>query len=86
MRRFFLCLCGAALLAAGGCSSLEPFGLWYGPHTTSESQRAQAQYVDPYPSREAGPELIGGRPRDYDLPRAEPVRVQKNRWELFPGW
>jgi len=71
----------AALLAiCGGCRSTEPFGLWYGPHARSDTQRAQAQVIDPYPDPNIGPPVEGGRPLDYQNPRSAPQRTQPDRW------
>ncbi len=41
-----------------------------------------AQRFDPYPSVGFGPEIVGGRPREYSTPRAEVLQVQKR---LPPG-
>ena len=87
MRRIFPYLCVLALGGAG-CSTTEPLGLRYGPHQSAEVQRRDAQVVDPYPLPSAGPDITGARPRDFDVPRAEPVRTQENstrgsRWSIF---
>lgn len=44
------------------------------PRSYPEFQQRQAEAFDPYPQTELGPEVVGGRPRDFDKPRAEPVR------------
>ena len=43
---------------------------------TEPHQQARAQVFEPYPEREPGPEIVGGRPREYRDPRAEVLRVQ----------
>lgn len=35
-------------------------------------QRAEAEAFDPYPLPDLGPEIVGGRPRDYAVP-VDPV-------------
>jgi hypothetical protein len=83
MRRIFPLLCVLALSGAG-CSTTEPLGLRYGPHQNVELQRRDAQVVDPYPLPSVGPDITGARPRDFDVPRSEPVRTQdERRWSIF---
>jgi hypothetical protein len=38
------------------------------------SQRLRATIHDPYSDQDLGPEVVGGRPRDYQQQLAEPVR------------
>src|SRR4051812_2931157 len=40
-------------------------------------QRMETERFDPYPMTNVGPEVMGGRPQDFDKPRAEPTR---GRW------
>ncbi len=40
------------------------------------SQRLQSTYHDPYENVYAAPGFDGGRPREYQQPRAEPVQSQ----------
>ena len=51
---------------------------------TYRQQRFEAVAHDPYPQDDLGPEVVGGRPRDYQKPVAEPVRdkmySQKRHW------
>ena len=47
---------------------------WRSPGTIAE-QRREAQIFDPYGSVDAGPEIVGGRPRDFQRPIAEPARA-----------
>lgn len=61
----------AAALGAGGCAT--PHRDFWHPGTI-EAQRLRATIHDPYPDQEAGPEIVGGRPRDYAQPLPEAVR------------
>lgn len=47
------------------------------------SQRYNAIAHDPYTDTDAAPEVVGGRPRDYQKPLPEPVR---NRWLMDSWW
>ncbi len=69
----------AVLLGAGitGCKGYSyPFQKQPG---TLQQQRLGANYHDPYTDQEAGPEVVGGRPRDFQKPLAEAVRSQPKR-------
>ena len=61
-----ICLAGCAGRRAG-------WGFGAGQGTT-ESQRSRAIVHDPFPLNDIGPEVLGGRPREYFDPQAEPVR------------
>jgi hypothetical protein len=50
---------------------------WCQPGSEPVQQR-RAERHDPYPELDAGPEIIGGRPRSYDRPRTEPRRAQSD--------
>lgn len=43
-------------------------------------QRQVADRFDPYPENDTGPAIVGGRPREYQVPRAETTRA---RWNPF---
>jgi len=43
---------------------------------TEDHQQARAQVFEPYPENEPGPPVVGARPREYQDPRAEVLRVQ----------
>lgn len=64
------------VLAAAGCSSAvrKPQLLHPGP---APFQRGNAEVIDPYPLPDMGPEIVGGRPREFDQPRNEVVRAQQ---------
>jgi len=70
---------GGAVLAAAltGCAN-GPFAAWNSPPSLAE-QRASAQRFDPYTEDEVGPPVVGGRPREFQEPIAEPSRA---RWDL----
>jgi len=38
-------------------------------------QQRQAEKFDPYSDNNAGPEIVGGRPRDFQKPPADPTRT-----------
>ena len=41
---------------------------------TVDQQRLRATVHDPYSDQDAGPEVVGGRPREYQQQLPEPVR------------
>ena len=56
----------------GGCLALPNLA-----HPGTEAhQQARAQVFEPYPENEPGPPIVGARPREYQDPRAEVLRVQ----------
>ena len=73
IRRIALALLGVAGLSVSlsGCSG--GFPRLFGPRGPVQTQRLDASYYDPYPDDKLGPEVVGGRPRDYQktLPQAE---------------
>jgi hypothetical protein len=67
------------LLACGplvSCSSTIRWPRFYGPGP-APAQQAQAERSDPYPIPDMGPEIVGGRPREFDKPRDEVRRSQE---------
>jgi hypothetical protein len=52
------------------CSSTIRWPRLYGPGPAT-NQRANAERSDPYPITDLGPEIVGGRPREFDKPRDE---------------
>jgi hypothetical protein len=62
-----------AVFASGCAGTAAPNWLSPGP---TRYQQMKAREIDPYPEVETGPEIVGGRPRDYTEPRSEPVRAQ----------
>jgi hypothetical protein len=69
------------LLSVGiaGCRCAGP-NLWH--PGSMQQQQYSATLHDPYADNDAGPEVVGGRPRDFEKPLAEPVR---SRW-LSDSW
>ena len=59
--------------ALAGCSDMSPFWLHPGP---AELQQIRAEYIDPYPEPDIGPAVVGGRPRDFQVPPPENERAQ----------
>ena len=43
---------------------------------SADYQRAWAQRYDPYPENQVGPEVLGGRPREFEETRSEPQRAR----------
>jgi hypothetical protein len=73
----------AVLVAAGmlaGCRDISGPN-WTHPGTTEE-QRAWAERYNPYPETNIGPDVVGGRPREFQNQISEPAR---SRWSLFPS-
>lgn len=62
-------------ISLGGCASRPGWGFSWGQGTTSR-QKARAAVHDPYPLNDIGPEVVGGRPREYFNPEPEAVRHQ----------
>jgi len=60
-----------ALPMCGGC--LAPPNILH--PGTEANQQARAQMFEPYPDNEIGPPVVGGRPREYQEPRAEVTRA-----------
>ncbi|MEM9354073.1 MAG: hypothetical protein AAGA92_13755 [Planctomycetota bacterium] len=46
---------------------------------TAPVQRYNATQFDPYPQNDVGPEIVGGRPIDFQLPPDEVVRARQER-------
>lgn len=86
MRRSAHCLIALLALASSGCANGRFMGLaWpqWGSPGGVDTQRNDASLHDPYPDPNAGPEVVGGRPREFQKPLPEPVR---NRWLTDSWW
>jgi hypothetical protein len=59
------------LALSAGCRN---YGLPFGPPGTIQQQRLNAAVHDPYADTQAGPEVVGARPRDYQKPWSEAQR------------
>ena len=68
-------LCCAMLLSCMGCASRPGWGFSWGQGTTNR-QKSRAAVHDPFPLNDIGPEVVGGRPREYFNPQAEAARHQ----------
>lgn len=70
-------LAAVCLMLLSGCAS--PWAQRYGwtVRGPERYQQSWATVLDPYPDPDAGPEVVGGRPRDYDEPVPE---VKRSRW------
>lgn len=55
---------------------------WFQPGSL-DYQRNTASLHDPFPDNDVAPEVVGGRPREFQKPLAEPVR---NRWQSDSWW
>lgn len=62
-----LCL----VLTCVGCSPSVRMPRLYNPGPAGYQQYSAANYADPYPSPDAGPEVVGARPRGFMQPRSE---------------
>jgi len=62
-------------IASAGCKTTAT-PCWLHPGDT-ETQQKQALRYDPYPEPDTGPPVDGARPREYEVPPADPSRA---RW------
>ena len=79
-RRWLIAL-SVACLATCGCASGGGFN-FFNPGNIYQ-QRIRATIHDPYSDQDLGPEVVGGRPRDYQQQLPEPVR---NRLYVDSWW
>ena len=80
-RSGLLLLAPCLVIGALGCRGVSrPNWLHPGP---AAYQQSTAEQYDPYPENEPGPAIIGGRPRGYEKPFAEPTRA---RWITPWSW
>lgn len=71
------------LVCLVGCAGRRPgWGFSTGQGTT-DRQKSRAVVHDPFPLNDIAPEVVGGRPREYFDPQAEPVRQHVT--EEFPS-
>ena len=75
MRNGIRILCCGLLLSCVGCASRPGWGFKWGQGNTNR-QKARAAVHDPFPLNDIGPEVIGGRPREFYNPEPEAVRNQ----------
>lgn len=74
--------CGV-LLVVGAIGCTLP-NAQYQPPRTVRQQQLEATQWDPYAAVEAGPEIVGGRPRGFERPASEPVRARSRRETRWP--
>lgn len=60
-----------------GCASRPGWGIPGFGQGTVDRQSARAVYHDPYPLNDIGPEVVGGRPREFAQPMPEATRNQR---------
>ena len=68
-------------LNLGGC--MLPSRQYQQPRTLGQ-QRLEATQWDPYAEVDNAPEIVGGRPREFQRPAAEPVRAKGFRDTRWP--
>jgi hypothetical protein len=73
VRLVSILFCCSLLVAVAGCRSNRSL---LSPPGTVQQQRLNGTVHDPYPDDQAGPEVVGGRPRDYQRPWSEAHRSQ----------
>ena len=67
--------CCMLILAVAGCANRPGWG-FRGAQGTIDRQKARAVVHDPFPLNDIGPEVIGGRPREFYNPQPEATRQQ----------
>jgi len=72
-----------AAAPAPAATSSTQMPAWNNPGTITQQQQAATMH-DPYGDTMAGPEIVGGRPREFQKPLAEPVRSRGFRDTRFP--
>lgn len=66
---------GILALLASGCAGMgRPNWLHPGP---AAYQQKRAERFDPYPEPDVAPEVVGGRPREFQKPAPEPERARR---------
>ena len=80
-KRWSLLIAAAVLCTTAGCRLVPPS--WFHPGTARQ-QQLRAQQFDPYTDVESAPEVVGGRPLEYEKPPPEAVRARPN--ELRARW
>lgn len=81
----------ALLLAWALCCALSATGCMTQPTNFSQPgpidvQQRRAIRLDPYPNQRIAPEIVGGRPREYQADRSEVdrARLLREAWWGFP--
>ncbi len=83
--RFYLLALGLLVVASGCAARRKATAMpdFSQPAGDIQHQRFKAVAHDPYYDNDAGPEVVGGRPREYSKQLAEPVR---SRWLSDLNW
>ena len=69
------------LICFAGCANRPGWGFSWGQGTT-DRQKARAVVHDPYPINDIGPEVVGGRPREFYNPEPEAARNNATQHRL----
>jgi hypothetical protein len=69
-------LASASLLGGAACSPTIRYPRWNAPGPAPYQRYVATQY-DPYPQGDVGPEIVGGRPREYSKPPNEVARARQ---------
>jgi len=69
-------LTSASLLGGAACSPTIRYPRWNAPGPAPYQRYVATQY-DPYPQGDVGPEIVGGRPREYSKPPNEVARARQ---------
>ena len=83
MRQLLMLTIAVASLAASGCHVARPN--WFHPGPV-QHQRYSAIRHDPYADNDAGPEVVGARPREFSKPQAELVRDRQSADTVWSGF
>ncbi|MHB8969293.1 MAG: membrane or secreted protein [Pirellulaceae bacterium] len=68
------CRLTIAVLVAAGLFGCRSDGRVFPPAGSVQKQRSNATMFDPYTDNDIGPEVVGGRPKDYQKPLSETDR------------
>lgn len=85
-KSFMIAGCLFASFTSSGCMNAGNFERWGGGNYGQGNiprQFARAEMFDPYPFNDIGPEIVGGRPREFANPRPEAERNKLER--RLPG-
>ena len=76
MRRIIFSCCLVVALCPVGCSRKVQKPSLFNPGPANY-QRQNATVHDPYPLNDVGPPIVGGRPRDFQVPADEVTRARQ---------
>jgi hypothetical protein len=80
--RWKLATVAVVTLLLTGCRS---DGRWLPPAGSAEKQRFNSTVFDPYTDNEIAPEVVGGRPKDFQKPLldSDRSRLLRKSWSPF---